>query len=163
VKESVLIRRIVGSIVRGDMPLALAIEIEAGLYHAWLEASDADRYRLLMWTRRAARRPLIDAVIHAAGLPSDEFECLLAWGDRPLLDYIGRVMHRGLSNRLFQRAEVGIRALSMFAFFPVSVDVAIERIHDAGVKPAQLRRLLKDAGPPTIEEIVAAAARTNAR
>jgi hypothetical protein len=74
-----------------------------------------------------------------------------------MMDYVRfELMPRGLPKRAFARAECGLRALSFFMKM-WSPAVAIERAQDAGVTPSRIHRLLKDAGPPTLAEIVAAA------
>jgi len=157
---SLAITAVSRAIGRRELPLALAVEIEGQLHHAWAEANDADRYWLLIWTRPAALRPLVDAIIRASELQTDEFETLSAWfdADRSMIDYMGRMLSRGLSTGAFQRAEVGIRALA-FLLKPWSSDVAIERFREAGVRSTVLRKILKAGGPPTLEEILAAVAR----
>jgi hypothetical protein len=68
--KPMLLPRIIVAIVRRDLPLALAVEIEGQLHHAWREAADEDWYQLLILTRPWALQPLIDAITHASGLPS---------------------------------------------------------------------------------------------
>jgi hypothetical protein len=141
-----LLQRIQDALMCCEISLALAVEIENDLSHAWAIGSDGDRFGLLVWVRPLSLWALVNADLraaraihqyrlsrHRAGLPDDELPVLRRWlnDDAVASDWNNDVQIRRLIGR-----SGGMKS------FP---KVEWER--------------LVAAGPPTLAEIVAVAER----